>query len=257
MRAVKHPSLVASVIDRKLGISKAALVSHEGERLVIGDWASAIKSDSFVVLAHIHRYLWVHDYLKRGVCLDAGCGSGYGTNYLAQNCPIEKIVGVDIDQQAINYAQTKYKNQQAQFKPMDVTAMTFPDHQFDYILSFDVLEHLTAEGQDKFLSEIARTLEPNGTAFIGCPNGEKSANWRPNKFHLKELIEDEFREVLGSHFFEVKVVGQDITFNGVRQQEKQDSCIPNLGISNFVVVEDGYKWGLLSTCRQPLKTLTA
>ena len=245
-RGLKHPSLVLALIDRKLKLTKAGKVSHEGERLVIKDWASAEKSNSFVILAHVHRYLWVQDKLGSGVCLDAGCGSGYGTNHLAEKCRMEKIIGVDIDEQAIAYCQKKFKKPCLEFRQMDVTRMDFPENTFDSVISFDVLEHVDQNGQEKFLSEVARVLKPSGTTYIGCPNGKKIANWKPNKFHLNELMQSQFEEVLVKGFREVKVLGQDILLNGVRQQEKQDGDIPNLSISNFTIVEHDYMWGLLN-----------
>ena len=252
-RGLKHPSLVLGLIDRKLKLTKAGKVSHEGERLVVKDWDSAEKSNSFVVLAHVHRYLWVQDYLDGGICLDAGCGSGYGTNHLAEKCKMEKIIGIDIDEQAIAYCQKKFQKPCLEFKQMDVTQMNFPDNYSDNIISFDVLEHLDQNGQDKFLHEVARVLKPSGTAYIGCPNGKKIANWKPNKFHLNELTQSQFEEELAKSFGEVKVLGQDILLNGVRQQEKQDRDIPDLSISNFTIVEDEYFWGLLSICKHPKK----
>ena len=254
-RGAKHPSLVLDLIDRKLKLTKAGKVSHEGERLVIRDWDSALRSSSFVVLAHIHRYLWVQKYLRSGICLDAGCGSGYGTNHLAEICPIDKITGVDIDGQAIVYCQKKYKNPKANFLQMDVTKIDFPDNHFDNVISFDVLEHLDESNQLKFLHEVARVLKPSGTAYIGCPNGKKIAAWKPNKFHLNELTQTQFEEELEKIFGEVKILGQDILLEGVRQQEKQDSNVPNLSISNFTIVEDEYMWGLLSICKHQKKTV--
>ena len=93
VRGLRHPSLVLGLIDRKLKVTKKGKVSHDGERLVVDDWDSAATSDSFVTLAHVHRYLWVKDFLKSGVCLDAGCGSGYGTCFLGRNMPVKRSYG--------------------------------------------------------------------------------------------------------------------------------------------------------------------
>ena len=159
-------------------------------------------------------------------------------------------MGIDIDEQAITYCQSKFTRANLQFKKMSVTQLNFPDNHFDYILSFDVLEHLNEIDQKKFLSEVNRTLKTTGTAFIGCPNGKKIANWKPNKFHLRELTQPEFEGLLSEKFDNVKILGQDIIFNGVRQGENQGNLVPKLGISNFAIVEDGYMWGLLSVCHK-------
>ncbi len=255
LRGLKHPSLVLGLIDRKLKLTKAGKVSHDGERLVIKNWASAIKSDSFVTLAHVHRYLWVQNYITNGTCLDAGCGSGYGTNFLAEKSSADKIIGIDRDEEAIKFCREKYKNPRLEFMTMDVTKTEFADNYFDFIISFDVLEHLDEDNQKRFIAEIARTLKAEGTAFVGCPNGEKIPNWKPNKFHLNELTLGKFDELLRKYFETVKICGQDLIFKGVRQQQNQDNNILNLNISNFIIVEDGYISGLLSICKKPKKIL--
>jgi ubiquinone/menaquinone biosynthesis C-methylase UbiE len=79
-----------------------------GERLVIKDFIKAKNSKNFVTLAHIQRYEWCSTLIK-GIVLDAGCGSGYGTFFLAKNSNIELIFGIDISSQAINFARKYFK----------------------------------------------------------------------------------------------------------------------------------------------------
>jgi methylase of polypeptide subunit release factors len=70
---------------------------------VVKDFIKAKNSKDFVTLAHIQRYEWCSTFIK-GIVLDAGCGSGYGTFFLAKYSNIKAIVGVDISFQAINFA---------------------------------------------------------------------------------------------------------------------------------------------------------
>src|SRR5208283_2829975 len=79
MRRGRALRLVWLSIDSKFKLTEKMKVSNDMERLVVNDWHSAINSHDFVVLAHIQRYLWVQQYLNNLVCLDAGCGAGYGT----------------------------------------------------------------------------------------------------------------------------------------------------------------------------------
>lgn len=51
----------------------------------------------------------------------------------------------------------------------DVTALSFEDGTFDYILSFDVLEHVP--NYRAALSEFSRTLKPGGTVLLSVPFG--------------------------------------------------------------------------------------
>lgn len=91
--------------------------------------------------------------------LDIGCGNGQIGNYFAQN---NEVDGVDVEDKTggnkpdFNYLLIEDEN------------LPFKDDHFDLIISHHVIEHVT--DQSKHLSEIRRTLKPNGLAYLGCPN---------------------------------------------------------------------------------------
>jgi len=51
----------------------------------------------------------------------------------------------------------------------DVTALSYTDHTFDYVLSFDVLEHVP--DYRAALAEFARVLKDGGTLILSAPFG--------------------------------------------------------------------------------------
>jgi ubiquinone/menaquinone biosynthesis C-methylase UbiE len=55
---------------------------------------------------HWHRYLYATQFVKDKVVLDIACGEGYGAFTLAKHA--NKVIGVDIAQEAISYAASKY-----------------------------------------------------------------------------------------------------------------------------------------------------
>jgi len=257
VKGITHPLLgfrfIWFRIDSKFKLTKKMKVSNDMERLVVDDWNSALVSRDFVVLAHVQRYLWVQPYLSNLVCLDAGCGAGYGTHFLAVN-GVNKMVGVDISYEAIKYDKSEFKAANLEFKQMSVTKLEFVSDSFDAVISFDVLEHLTEVDQRKFIAEVARVLKPVGAAYIGCPNAKRTVSLT-NPFHLRELLREEFELLLNQYFQDVAVLGQDIIYEGVRQEENIDTKVPNLSLANLIIVEDGYAHGLLSICKKPRKVL--
>lgn len=52
-------------------------------------------------------------------------------------------------------------------KKLDISAIDFPDASFDYLIAFDVLEHVVNDVAA--FSEIARVLKPGGQAFLTVP----------------------------------------------------------------------------------------
>ncbi|MGA2682115.1 MAG: class I SAM-dependent methyltransferase [Candidatus Bathyarchaeia archaeon] len=191
MWGLKHPVQLITKLPSLPHFIQNMRVSGDDERLVIEKWQSACASHDFVVLAHVHRYQWVLPYVSDCVCLDAGCGAGYGTHHLAVS-GAKSIIGVDISRVAIEYDLKNFKTPNLKFKEMDVTKLDFDSGAFDAVISFDVLEHMNELCQHRFMAEIARVLNPNRTAYIGCPNGKRTALWSFNPFHIGELQREEF-----------------------------------------------------------------
>ena len=247
---IKAISYVFALIDNKFKLTENAKVSSGGERVVIKDWESAKSSRDFSTLAHIQRYEWVLPHVKELRCLDDGCGSGYGTYYLAKN-GVGAIIGIDASSNAIKFAKKHYKAENCEFMQMDALNLKFEDNSFDTVISFDVLEHIHKEYQSKFILEIARVLKDNGTAYIGCPNATVSMGGNP--FHQKELKKGEFESLLRKIFMYVEMFGQDLIINGMRQREKWHKCLSDLSYSTLIIVETDcdLTYGLLAICKNP------
>jgi len=190
----------------------------------------------------------------KGVVLDAGCGCGYGTYFLAKNNKNVRIIfGIDISTKAINFARRHFKSNGLYFLQMDVRKMKFKDNYFDTIVSFDVLEHLSEGDQEKFLCELKRVLKPEGALIIGCPNAKVSM--KDNPFHLKELTMSEFKYLLHQHFDDVRIFGQDLMIRNERAKEKWFTFIRKISYDNLIIVEDDCDscFGLLAICKKPRK----
>jgi len=196
-RGIRNPAAVANLVVMQFKLhgrlTEASRVRCHGERVVIRDWESARKSRNMGFLAHINRYEWALDKLVGLRCLDAGCGSGYGTHYLACHGAAE-VTGVDISDVAIAYCRKRYSCENLCSLRMDVTDLEFPDDSFDAAISFDVLEHLPEKSQARFISNLARVVRDNGVVIVGCP---KAASTEVNNpFHLHELTREEFESLL-------------------------------------------------------------
>ena len=242
--------------DMRFEISDLAKAYGKGERLVIRGWQRARECGDFVALAHIQRYEWVSPRVAELECLDAGCGSGYGTHHLATN-GAGSVVGVDLSRMAIRLAKNKYNSENLQFGIMDVRNLAAKDDSFDAVISFDVMEHLDRGDQDSFVSEMARVLRPKGHAYTGCPNASASSGTNP--FHLGELTRNEFETLLRKHFRDVQVLGQDLIHEGRRQFGDMTVVgrVGALNMDNFIIVDERSEstYGLLAVCESAFKNV--
>ena len=260
-----------AMVGRRLIIGLYARASGRGERLVLRtDWEATKRKSDFVALAHIQRYEWVIQELRRQravprTLLDMGCGSGYGTERLAQETRIPFVAGIDISRGAIAWGQRFFGGRRnLWFKQMDALSLTFPSRFFDVVASFDVLEHLTEREQHIFLRNMADVVETSGTCYVGCPNA--SVSQRNCTHHKHELSADEFATTLYRYFGGVQLLCQDLCVDGVRTQDQwHDYLVRHIAgfvhlpvhrhvrYDNLGIFNDRHEsaFGLLAICTKP------
>jgi len=172
-----------------------------GERVIPG------KVDEALWYEHMARYIFAADFVKEKRVLDAGCGSGYGADFLASQ-GAKFVLGVDNSQEAIDYAKAHYRRENLEFGVMDVTALSLPDKSFDVVVSFEVIEHL--RDQERFLAEMRRILKEDGVFCLSTPNREVyRLGQEPNPFHTREFNFEELYQILSRYFRNIKILAQD------------------------------------------------
>ena len=167
-----------------------------GERFVPG------KMFKHSEIEHMHRYKCLLQVLSNKIVLDAACGTGYGSDIIASVA--KEVYGVDISQEAINYANSHFTaNSNLKYIRGDITKLPFEKGKFDVVVSFETIEHVDGKMQAKFLKEIKRVLKPEGVLIISTPNKEIYAEQEGNittEWHVKEFLEGEFKAFLNTEF---------------------------------------------------------
>ncbi|MBM3273020.1 class I SAM-dependent methyltransferase, partial [Candidatus Kaiserbacteria bacterium] len=94
--------------------------------------------------------------------LDAGCGDGWYTARIARTGA--RVKGIDYSERAVRFAQAIVDT--AEFATGSLSALPYPDHSFDVVFSFQVLEHIPPDELPKAISEIARVTKPDGKIIV-------------------------------------------------------------------------------------------
>lgn len=160
---------------------------------------------------HWHRYLYASYFVKDKVVLDIACGEGYGSDFLSNYA--KKVIGVDIDENSINHAKSKYKKENLEFITGSVSNIPIKGNKiFDVIVSFETIEHVDEETQNMFIQEVKRLLKEDGIFIVSTPNKEVCTDKTgfKNPFHIKEFYIDEFKEFLKTYFKNVRLLGQKV-----------------------------------------------
>jgi len=163
-----------------------------------------------IELEHLHRYLLVCKAVEGKAVLDIASGEGYGSAMLARTA--RKVIGVDISQEAILHARAKYRSENLDFRLGSCSAIPLEDESVDVVVSFETIEH--HDEHQAMMREIKRVLQPGGVLVISSPDkleySDKSGYTNPH--HVKELYRDEFNKLLGSHFKNHRISGQQVVY---------------------------------------------
>lgn len=172
------------------------MLKDNGERLI----PENMKITNNLLLEHIARYHFSIP-LVSGRILDFASGSGYGTHIIAKSCKhhIDEIIGIDIEEEAIDYAVQHYYHPLSCFRKEDVTDPDLPKKlgQFDVILSFETIEHVKEE--DRFLTNIYNLLKPGGILILSTPFGEGRGIPCGSPFHVHQLTVEEFQSLFEAY----------------------------------------------------------
>jgi SAM-dependent methyltransferase len=173
--------------------------------------------------------------IKFSSALDAGCGDGTFAFYLARRFPDTRVTGADIGEQGLHTSestlevcgriQNELRIPNLEFRKLDLRELDAIEA-FDFVYSFDVLEHI-AENR-KVLENIYRALTPGGTLLVRIPT-------RVQKRILNEKFTAEH-----ARWAAIEHVGQHY---------EMDSLVADLKSIGYQIVSARYSmgfWGKLS-----------
>ncbi len=117
--------------------------------------------------------------------LDAGCGTGRMSRYLAEHsCDVE---GVDLSPGMI--AMARHHHPDLRFTVGSLSALPYPNDHFDGVLLWYSIIHTPPLGQENVFAEVARVLRPGGHVLIGSQSGDGVRDVAPAYRRLGHEIE--------------------------------------------------------------------
>lgn len=187
---------------------------------------------------HKHRYLSIAPLCKGKVVLDIASGEGYGSNWLASVA--SQVYGVDINPELTAHASQKYKHSHLSFINGSVEQIPLPDKSVDVVISFETIEHISADMQRRFLGEVNRVLKDGGIFAVSTPNKKNYTDRYDyhNEFHIHELYKEEFDGLLKEYFAYVNLFDQGFEVTSLILNE--ETYKTGTSIAEFHIDENAY-----------------
>ncbi|RUL52008.1 class I SAM-dependent methyltransferase [Lysinibacillus antri] len=100
--------------------------------------------------------------------LDIGCGYGwFELNAIKKG--VNKISGIEITDQDLKTARKYIKDERAEFHVGSGIQIPFPNESFHSVVSWEVIEHIPKDTEEKMFFEVSRVLKDNGVFYLSTP----------------------------------------------------------------------------------------
>lgn len=163
---------------------------HTAERVSRTD-----ASDNYVFQRSILAYHYAAG-LVSGDVLEIGTGMGYGIEIIAPSATSYTTIDKSCAYDASLPDNTR-------FQQMEVPPIGFADESFDYVISFQVIEHIKRDKD--FVKEVSRVLRKDGKFIVSTPNAPMSLTRNP--WHIREYTEQQLRDLLAADFSSIEAYG--------------------------------------------------
>lgn len=148
------------------------------------------------VLDHYGRYCFASQFVAGRRVLDVACGLGYGS-HLMKEAGATEVVGVDLSEEAIQYAREHYSDPGITYVVGDLHELSdVVKGPFDVVVSFETIEHLREPA--RFVSACRAVIHDDSTILFSVPN--EAAAPPDNPFHLHHFDRRSFDALLGDEF---------------------------------------------------------
>ena len=87
-----------------------------------------------------------------------------------QDCDCEKVIGVDFDEEAVEWANSNIACGGLGFICQNFMGVDVYPQGGDFVVSLDVIEHIPIEQEDAYFQTVCKNLKREGVAIIGTPN---------------------------------------------------------------------------------------
>lgn len=180
---------------------------------------------------HYNRYAFaVKNTSENDIVADVACTCGYGSFMLGQKA--KRVIGVDINQPVINFANKVYASDKIKFLCQNAQELDLPED-IDLLVSFETIEHIP--NPELFLRKAFSFLKENGRLICSVPN-EVTRPWKEegNSFHHRHYTSKQLVDLLEKCGFKVQEIYQQYFDNDciIEQRPEEGAMLIAIAVKN-------------------------
>jgi 2-polyprenyl-3-methyl-5-hydroxy-6-metoxy-1,4-benzoquinol methylase len=195
----------------ELGLWEEVMSTVPDDTITLGSYfAHQLLYNPRHILFTFSRYKFAARLLgetKKRRVLELGCNEGLGTLLLAQAAT--EVVAVDFDENSITRAIANFGDGNIDFQCSNFLDKKYGS--FDTIVSIDVIEHIRAEDEQKYLETIYQNLNKHSFCIIGTPNitAREYASRESQIGHVNLYSAERLRDTFKKIFYRVFLFGMN------------------------------------------------
>lgn len=106
--------------------------------------------------------------IKNKIVLDVGCGYGW-FEYNVLSRGVKRICGIEITKNDLKTIQKNLVDKRFESKVGSAIRVPYADNTFDTVVSWEVIEHIPKNTENKMFLEIYRVLKKGGIFYLSTP----------------------------------------------------------------------------------------
>jgi 2-polyprenyl-3-methyl-5-hydroxy-6-metoxy-1,4-benzoquinol methylase len=174
-------------------------------RVTLDDPNEPLEMIGFTIARYKFACKWIRE---ADSVLEVGCGEGFGCNFFSRHAA--RVTGLDIDQDLICRCGERYSRDNLRFIVEDIVHPHQPPaHEYDVVVSFEMIEHVTREDGQRMVANVAGHLKDRGLAILSTPRVRADRSVSRQAMHVFEYDHDTLVQTLSPHFGRVMVFCQN------------------------------------------------
>lgn len=145
--------------------------------------------------------------------LNIGCGFGWcELNFLGRG--VRQMTGMEISEEDLKTARENIVDEKVKFCVGSAIELPFPDQSFDTVVSWEVIEHIPKNNENRMFDEVARVLRSGGVFYLSTPHASFFSNmldpawWLIGHRHYSRRQLTMYAEKNGFDVVDVKIKGR-------------------------------------------------